>query len=436
MAGELEFRPAAVEIQDTPPSPIGRAILLTILLAFSAALVWASIGRLDIVAVALGRVIPSGYSKAIQSPGMGTVKRIHVAEGQHVQPGELLVELDPEIAAAEVARLEQQTAARETETRRLQLLLQRLREAPNATWQTGIKQLPTAQRRLLQAQWQSHRVRLEGLQHTQRGQQSGQAGAVHQTEKLQAILPIVTRRAEKLKKLAGQKYLATEQFLEIEQQRLETRHNLAAQLSRAEELTAAVAETASKIKHATWEFERQLLEELVAAEKRQSELIQELIKARKRAAQQSLHAPISGVVQQLAIHTPGGVVKPAQRLMVLVPDNGLLEVEVQVENKDIGFVSVGQSAEIKFDAFPFTRYGVIEGQVTDLAREAVTDQRLGLVYPARVRLAQPAIRVDGRPVALSPGMKAAVEIKTGKRRLIEYFLSPLLRYRHESIRER
>jgi len=142
------------------------------------------------------------------------------------------------------------------------------------------------------------------------------------------------------------------------------------------------------------------------------------------------------VVQQLAVHNIGAVVTPAQDLMVIVPQNGALEVEALLENKDIGFVEVGQSAEIKIDTFPFTRYGTIAGQVVDLSNDAVSDERRGLVYKMRVAMHRSEIDVNGRQVRLSPGMSVSVESKTGTRRMIEFFLSPLLRYADESVRER
>jgi len=141
-------------------------------------------------------------------------------------------------------------------------------------------------------------------------------------------------------------------------------------------------------------------------------------------------------VQQLAVHTRGGVVKAGDPLMVIVPESATLELEAMVLNKDIGFVHEGQPVEIKLEAFPFTKYGVIDGEVAHIARDAVNDEKLGLVYPTRVLMKENTIRVSGRDVLLGPGMAATAEIRTGKRRLIEFFLAPLLRYKDEALRER
>ena len=165
-------------------------------------------------------------------------------------------------------------------------------------------------------------------------------------------------------------------------------------------------------------------------------LEQEWIKARQRNSQQVLYAPIAGTVQQLAVHTIGGVVTPAQELMQIVPQDSQLEVEAFIQNKDIGFVAQRQDAEVKIDAFNFTQYGTIDASLKTISSDAVSDDMLGLVYPARVMLAAEQIKVDDKWVNLSPGMAVTVEVKIGKRRIIEFFLSPLMRYRQESIRER
>ena len=174
--------------------------------------------------------------------------------------------------------------------------------------------------------------------------------------------------------------------------------------------------------------------------------------------QQILRSPIDGTVQQLALHTVGGVVTPAQQLMIIVPADSRLEVEAMVSNRDIGFVSPGQQVEVKIDTFNFTRYGLLHGKVTSVSQDAIVrdkpNQKAGnakpdgalsessepegqeLSYSARVSLEETRMQVEGKMVNLAPGMAATVEIKTGQRRIIEYLMSPLLRYRHESLRER
>jgi hemolysin D len=213
-------------------------------------------------------------------------------------------------------------------------------------------------------------------------------------------------------------------------------HDLRTQERRVSEFNAGIKELDARIEFTRSGFHRQVLEGLAEAERSVASTQQELIKAEIRATSRTILAPVDGVVQQLAVHNIGAVVTPAQDLMVIVPQNGALEVEALLENKDIGFVEVGQSTEIKIDTFPFTKYGTIAGQVVDLSNDAVSDEQRGLVYKMRVAMDRSEIDVNGRRVRLSPGMSVSVESKTGTRRLIEYFLSPLLRFADESVRER
>ena len=159
-------------------------------------------------------------------------------------------------------------------------------------------------------------------------------------------------------------------------------------------------------------------------------------KATQREQLATLTAPVAGTVQQLALHTEGGVVTEAQALMVIVPDAASVSAEVQLENKDIGFVAPGQEVAIKLETFPFTRYGTVKATVDKVTQDAVNDEKRGAIFPATLKLHQTAIDVDGKQIKLAPGMNVTAEIKTGKRRVIEYLLSPIQRAGRESLRER
>jgi hemolysin D len=184
------------------------------------------------------------------------------------------------------------------------------------------------------------------------------------------------------------------------------------------------------------EFQQNKQAELSVLETKAASLSQEVTKAGQKAGLQRLMSPIDGVVQQLAVHTVGGVVTPAQQLLIVVPREHPVEVEAQVENKDIGFVKEGQSVEVKIEAFPFTLYGTIPGHVLTVSHDAAPLEKVGLVYLTRVSLDRSTVHVDGNRMNLSPGMAVTVEIKTGQRRIIEYVLSPLLKSAQESLRER
>ena len=225
-------------------------------------------------------------------------------------------------------------------------------------------------------------------------------------------------------------------YLEREQVRIEQERDLAFQQARVRELDAATEEARRRRDSMVAEFLRNAVNAKVDADKRAALLEQELVKAQARERQQILVSPVDGTVQQLAVHTVGGVVTPAQQLMVIAPTDYQAEVEAVLENKDVGFVKVGQRVEVKIETFPFTRYGTLGGTVTFVSQDAVQDEKRGLVFQARLKLDQPAIRVDGRAVTLTPGMAVSVEILIGRRRAMEFFLDPIKKTASEGFRER
>ncbi|MCP5445519.1 MAG: HlyD family type I secretion periplasmic adaptor subunit [Chromatiaceae bacterium] len=434
---ELDFLPAALEIQRRPPSPLGRAIGWTLMLLFVATIAWATLGSADIVAVAQGRIIPNGHNKVIQPLEMSMIKTIHVHEGAQVAAGETLVDLDDQSVRADLQNIQQELSNLEQEHTRLTILEKLLQSdvLPVKPAETADR-LTLLQRQLLSAQWSEHQANLKALQAERRKRQAEQVSLQQQVHKLEAVLPLVAKRAETLRRLSEKKFLGESEFLEMEQERLEIENDLATNRKRADEIIAAIAEIDAQKEQVQRRFLSQVLLERQQNRKRSEALIQEQVKAASRLNAYTLVSPIDGVVQQLAVHTLGGIVTPAQQLMVIIPDQAVLEVEAMVENRDIGFVREGQQVEVKIDAFPFTKYGVIAAELTDLANDAITDEVKGLVYKAKVTLRESRIRVDQNWVNLSPGMTVTAEVKTGTRRLIEFFLAPLLRYRQESIRER
>jgi hemolysin D len=367
---EIEFLPAVIELQETAASPVGRTVAYVIMALFTVGVVWATFGKIDIIAVAQGKIVPGDRSKLIQPLENGVVKAIYVRDGSRVKQGQPLVEIDT-TAGADKEKFSNEYLAAQTEIARIRALMaNRDHFDPPKGADPGFVQ---TQRDRLRDQLTEYRA--------------------------------LQNQSDAYKQMLEKQYVSQMQFLDIEQKRA----------AKAQEYAGALAD----------------------AETRAHSLSKELAKAHTRASQQYLTAPIDGVVQQLAVHTIGGVVTPAQQLMVIAPNEDHLEIEAWVENKDIGFVNENQEAEIKVESFPFTRYGTIAGRVLSLSKDAVPLEKLGFFYGARVSLEQSTIRVDnGRDVPLTPGMNVSVEIKTGQRRVIEYFLSPLVQALNDSVRER
>jgi hemolysin D len=429
-----EFLPAVLEIEESPPSPIGRTVTWTIVTVFTVAVLWAAFSTVDIIAVAQGKIIPNDYSKVIQPLESGVISAIHVRNGQEVHQGQVLIELDATASSADHERLVNEYQAASVEIARLRALLagKETLEAPRGT----DPKLLAVQQQLLRDQLDEHRARLESAKLVVEQRRAGLEATQVNLERLKAIVPMLEERAATYYQLWQKTYVAKLQYLAVEQDRIEKVQERAAQEHKRVQDSAALAEAQKQYQTLSAEFKRTRLTELAAAETRTASLAKDVAKAGNRTHLQRLTAPIDGVVQQLAVHTLGGVVTQAQQLLVIAPKNQPLEVEAWVENKDIGFVRVGQSAEVKVAAFPFTRYGTLPAQVVTFSHDAVPLEQGALAYSARVSLERTAIQVDGTQVPLSPGMAVTVEIKTGTRRLLEYFFSPILQAAQESVRER
>ncbi|MGI9277309.1 MAG: HlyD family type I secretion periplasmic adaptor subunit [Endozoicomonas sp.] len=437
-----QFLPAALEVEDTPAHPASRAIAVSISLLFVIALVWACVGKIDIVAVAQGKIIPGDRVKTIQPMELGKVTAIHVREGEMVSQGSPLVTLDGTVTAAELERLRQEKTALGLQLARQQTFIQTLnspKPASTASLSDDIAAKQTAIRfeeQLLNQQLAEYTTTLQTLT-SQKAAKTGEWEMLQAlVNKLKRTLPIVEERAKALETLYKKNMVARTQFLEIEQLRIEQEEDLKAQQAQMRQLQAEIEEITHQQSSLTARVRKESLTEQEQLKRQIDALTQELVKAEQRHKQQVLTAPIDGTVQQLQVHTIGGVVQPAQPLMQIVPKDAKVEVEAWILNKDIGFVTEGQEAEVKIDTFNFTKYGIIDGLLKHISDDAVPDEKLGLRYMASVQIEKDWMQVDKRVVSLSPGMNVAVEVKIGQRRLIEYFLSPLLRFKQESIRER
>ena len=430
---ELEFLPAALEIIESPPSPLGRGMAWTLASVLLLAFLWAIVGRLDVVAVAAGKVVPSGRSKVIQPIEIGTIRQLNVRDGQFVRAGEVLVQLDPTSAVADRERLENDLITTRTEVARLNAARSDSRmEAPRGADAT----LVATNAALLESQKREYESHIAAMGNEINRKQADREGARAAVVKLEKSLEITRERVAIRRDYYERGFFPRLQLLEAEQQLIEQEQQLRIEQHREQEAIQAIASLEKQRTQAQAEYMKGVLVQLADGERRAASTKQELVKAEQRQSAQTLVAPIDGVVQQLAVHTVGGVVSPAQALMVIVPQEDTLEVEASVTNRDVGFVHAGQQVEVKLETFPFTKYGTIPGVVESVSRDAVADEKQGLNYPARVRIDRDYMQVNERRVPLTPGMAATVEIKTSDRRLIEYILSPILRYKHESMRER
>lgn len=436
---EAQFLPAALELQETPPSPIPRLTIKILVSLFLIALLWSCFGKIDVVAVAQGKIIPDDRTKVIQSPELAIVRRILVRDGQHVKAGQILIQLDATNAGADRNRVDSEHGSAELQAARAQAMIVALNSGQSPRLRTPPNVDPTAvadEQRLLAGEYGELQARLAALDEQTAQRRAELETSQQRVAKLRDTLPMVRQRAEDFRGLAEKNFVAKHALLEKEQALVETQRDLATEQSRSRELDHAIQQNLRERGSLLAQAKRNALDELNQAQIKATSLTQELVKAEQRNTLLTLKAPVDGVVQQLAVHTVGGVVKEADPLLQVVPQNDRLVVEAQIENKDIGFVYAGQQAEVKVETFSFTKYGTLPGKVLTVSNDAVQDEQRGLIYPARVQLNKSSVRVENKQVNLSPGMAVTAEIKIGKRRVIEYFLSPLSEHLQESLRER
>ena len=465
LAQETAFLPAALSLQETPPHPAPRRAIVLICALFVFALAWAVLGQVDVVAVAPGRLVVSEGSKLIQPLETSVVRAIHVRDGDRVVAGQLLVELDATGASADSGTVAEQLRAADSDAARSQALLAALTSGrapalpalpragegwgrdggfePHAAspssgsgLQAGARTASEGVASLLKTEWQDISARLARLdaERTRRAAELGTAR--EQLAKLNQTVPLARQREADVQALATQGFMASHAGQDRTRERIELERDLATQHARVAEADAALAEGAQTKAAYLAETRRALADRHEQASTKRTQLRNEGRKTEQRERLTRLTSPVAGTVQQLAVRTPGGVATAAQTLLVVVPDDAAVTAEVLIENLDIGFVRDGQRAEVKLETFPFTRYGTVPAVVQRVTADAVNDEKRGAVFPATVVLEQTAIDVDGKRIKLGAGMNVTAEIKIGRRRVIEYLLSPIQRRANESGRER
>jgi hemolysin D len=433
---ELEFLPSALEIVETPPSPVGRATMWLLVGIVTIAVIWACIGKIDEVAVAPGKVIPSGYTKTIQAEDKGVIKKIHVKDGSKVKPGDLLIELDTVFTAADMGRLMKEQAYYQLEIKRL--IAEQTgqpfapEQDPNVSAQDLLYQL-----QLYQSRTAEYQAKLAVARHAV-NQAKSALDTVQATKQKYALqLEIAITKEEKMKELAETGAIAQFQYLDYQEKRIIIQQDLAAQTMEIAKAQQAVLQSMEAMNNVVSERNRDIIAKMVEDRRQLQSVEEELKKAKEKHRLSTIIAPVAGTVHQLAVHTLGAVVTAAQVLMLIVPEGAQMEIEAWVPNKDIGFVYVGQDAEIKVETFNFQKYGTLDAIVVELSSDAVEDKERGLVYRAVLKTKQDYFALaNDKKVNIAPGMAATAEIKTRQKRIIEYFMDPFIKYRSEGLRER
>ena len=428
---KLAFLPAALEIQAAPPAKWSRGLLWVIMLLLTIVTLWACWAEIDIIATAQGKIVPSGQVKVIQPLETGVVKTIFVKEGQQVKAGQKLIGLDSTSSQADVDRIQNELSGFNDDIARMKQFLTKLDNPAQTNNMLGSQQTL-----LFNSQWQEYQAKLDSYQSDIEKLQAEQKAIEVNIMRLTKTLPLVTERVDSLTSLLKESMVARNQYLELEQERIEQEETLNLERANIEQITATIKAAKQNINAYQAEVKRNSLQELNQLQRQSESLNQELTKATMLTKLRVLTAPVDGIIEELQVTTIGGIVTPAQELLKLVPNGQSLEIDAGLLNKDIGFVHTGQIAEIKVDSFPFTKYGIIDGEVIDISADAVEHEQLGLLFPLKASMQTEQMNIDGKLVQLKPGMSVTIEIKTGTRRLIEFLLAPLMRGVSEGVRER
>lgn len=407
-----------------------------------AAFAWSWFGRVDVVATASGRTVPSGQVKHVQAAESGIVKRIHVREGQRVSAGQLLVTFEDQAAAADMARYDEAMLGLQLDRLRLESLIAgRWQDAgaleiPGPLAQRLAPSLLDLHHRRLQEERSAITTVLAGIQAEIRESRANSRIVASEIAELEQTLPLIEETARAHATLAARGTVARVDWLALERERIVAVSRLRAARARGQALAANIAGREARKLASMAQHRQRWLAELADVESHLAGVEEDLAKARARHTLHRVEAPVAGSIQQLALHVAGAVVAPAQTLMTIVPRGAPLEIEARIANRDIGFVRPGQEAIVKFETWDFTRFGHVAGKVSAISPDAITAENEAPWYLARILLPQRPRSSLGRELALRPGMLARVEIRLGRRRLIDFLLSPLQRYRDESARER
>ncbi len=432
-----EFLPAALAVLETPPSPLGRGLLLALAAIVLVAVLWAAFGRLDVVVSASGKLIPLERVKIIQSADGGVVRAIGVHDGQQVRAGQMLIALDPTDAGADVAQVQRALENARVAAARADALLSYAKSgeirfvAPPGTAPTAA----ASQDALLRSQIAGLRAQLADLAGKRAEALSMAQAASREVSRLADTLPLLSERVARRKSLADKGYSSQIALLEMQQQEMDHKRSIGIKGSERARYDGTVRSIDSQVVEARQGFIKDAADLLSKSQDEIALREEELRKAARRNSLQRLTAPSNGIVQQLAVHTLGAVVKPADPIMTVVPIGGPIELEATILNRDMAKIRAGQPVSVKLDAYGFTRYGTVPGRLLWVSSDAVQNEKLGLIYQARVRLDRRWILVDGRRVTLGPGLSATVDIHTGSRSILEYLLSPVARSVREAGRE-
>ena len=422
------FKPHLVEIEDRPVSPLGRKILWSILLFMALALTWLIMGKTDIVVSSKAQVMPVGDVKVVQSLSPGSVRKIYVTEGEFVKKDQPLIEIDPTVEDTNIEAKKKTLSLLELEVSKIRSLLENKNFSIPSNVDPALARMVIgtyeAEKRLIDEQIKQIEQQIKQIEEQIEMSQL-------EKERDEELYKLGLKEERKLRKVLD--LIAKNQYFEIKKKNMSYKIEISKLEHEIQKYQEQLSETKMKKDLLLEGFRNKYYAELTKKEKEIVSLRSQIETIEFKRKKQVIVSPVDGIVAKVVITTIGAVVQPAQQLMSIVPKDAPIQLKAKVENKDIGFIKVGMPVAIKIDTFNFQKYGLIDGNVTKIAPNALPDKQLGLIYEVYIDPKQTWLMVEGEKKYLIPGMTATAEFKVGKRRIIEFFIYPLIKYFNEGI---
>lgn len=424
-----EFTPLLVEIEDRPTSPLGRGLLYAILAFMVIGLLWLFLAKIDVVVSARGKVVPEGEIKTLQPIESGSISAIRVREGQAVKKGDVLIEIDPSVTVTDLESKQKNLSLLELELARLNALIEDKPFIPISSCSDSAA-IATQQLAYLSAKsaYTQQRMVIEQQILQTRSQSDASRSDL---SRLGQLLTNAKEREARLKEVLD--IIAKRDYVEAQNQRIEYQEQYRMKEHAITQSDSHIRELQEQLRLITQEYRSKLLAELTQKSKEATALRTEVETTLFRNAKQSITSPVDGYVGKLLITTVGGVVTPAEKLITIIPKNAPLLIKATVQNQDIGFIAKAMEAEVKIDTYDFQKYGLIHGHVKHIADDAIEDEKLGPVYEIAITPTNTTLKGEGKTLPIHAGMSVTAELKVGKRRVIEFFIYPMIKYLDEGL---
>ncbi|WP_260294504.1 HlyD family type I secretion periplasmic adaptor subunit [Sedimenticola hydrogenitrophicus] len=435
-AEDLEYMTdvAAAQLIRTPKG--GRLILWIAVLFVLIAFVWADWAELDEVTKGIGQVIPSSQVQIVQNLEGGIVAALRVAEGQKVEKGQILLQIDDTRFASSLRETRTQYLALKAKAARLQAEAELSEFVPPPEVSAESPHLARQEQSLYRAR----RSELENNrsifkeQTAQREQELEELAA--KRSQLKRSLNLVQRELTMTQPLVKAGAISEVEVLRLEREVNELAGQLESTTLSIPRIQSTLDESHRKLEELELRFKSKAREEWSAVSAELSSLTASSVALEDRVQRTAVRSPVRGTIKQLMVNTVGGVIQPGMELVEIVPLEDSLLVEARIRPEDIGFLQPGQRTVVKFTAFDFAIFGGLQGQLEHISADTIKDEEGKHFYLVRVRTAHNQLGNEANPLSIIPGMQAEVDILTGKKSVLSYLLKPVLRAKERALRER